>query len=204
MVFGLLSEWQDSLTRIKVTENVRRKHWLHARCLKYPRIYRIGVMEYTSKPRSGEPLHDTYRTQEERHNTLAYKCGPFSLHTALKVQVSRLLRYGVDIFIMHSISLLIKCVCHLLLHCIGISRGFRAPGLWHSVIGWVIPDNLKDCGVLIFVDHEVREELFSRWRWRRCLSSKWQEALAQRHSVASQTSWILSRAAVRTPSLAKG
>jgi hypothetical protein len=26
MVFGLLSKWQDSPTRIKVTENVRRKH----------------------------------------------------------------------------------------------------------------------------------------------------------------------------------
>jgi hypothetical protein len=26
MVFGLLSKWQDSLTRIKVTENVRHKH----------------------------------------------------------------------------------------------------------------------------------------------------------------------------------
>jgi hypothetical protein len=80
-----------------------------------------------------------------------------------------------------------------------VSGGFRAPGLWHRLIGWVIPDILKDCGAFIFIDHAVREELLACWRWRRCLSSKRQEALAQQHSVTSQTSWILSRTAVRTP-----
>jgi len=61
----------------------------------------------------------------------------------------------------------------------------------------VIPDILLDCGAFICIGHAVREELLARWRWRRWLFSKWQETLAQQHSVTSQTSWILNRTAVR-------
>jgi len=60
----------------------------------------------------------------------------------------------------------------------------------------VIPDILKDRGAFILIDHAVREELLDRWGWRSCLSSKWQETVAQQHIVTSQTNWILSRTAV--------
>jgi hypothetical protein len=62
---------------------------------------------------------------------LAYKCGPFSVHKALKVLGSRLLRYGVDILVMHSISLLIECVFVADFYVVfgEVSGGFRAPGL---------------------------------------------------------------------------
>jgi hypothetical protein len=65
--------------------------------------------------------------------------------------------------------------------------GAQISGLWCTVIGWEVPDIVKDCGV----------QRNSSWIWTHHDPLKCWWPVTEQHSVTSQKTWILNNTAVR-------
>ena len=68
--------------------------------------------------------------------------------------------------------------------------GRQSSGVWHCVVGRVVPDVSKGHSLFIFGVKQSRKNYFIHW-----------ELLAQRNMVTSQKTWIFSSTAGRTSDL---